>query len=115
MNSRDTYPTRNGKKQIIFPRQDPVIHSRNQQRWEGPLAEGAPANFERDGFLWFEGLFSQERVQPFIDDLQEMARDKQLMDSDQAITDPESGELRSVSAMHELSQRFSNLTRDPRI
>jgi len=115
MSTQDSYPTRSGAAQDIFPRLDPVIHSRNQRRWEGPLAEDTLANYERDGFLWFEGFFSEERVQPFIDDLQDMANDKQLLDSEKVITDPESGEIRSVFAMHELSERFTRLTRDPRI
>lgn len=115
MSMQDCYPTRSGATKEMFPRQDPVIHSRNQRRWEGPLAEDTLANYERDGFLWFEGFFSQERVQPFIDDLQDMAKDKKLLDSEKVITDPESGEIRSVFAMHELSERFSHLTRDPRI
>ena len=37
------------------------------------------------------------------------------MKSDQSITDPDSGDLRSVFQMHELSRRFDELTRDPRI
>lgn len=115
MNREDIYPTRQGTHLAPFPRQDPVIHSRNQQRWDGPLAEDTLANYERDGFLWFEGFFSQERVQPFFDDLKEMAQDQRLMDSRQSISDPESGALRSVFAMHALSERFSRLTRDTRI
>jgi len=113
--NRDPFPTRLGDKREMFPRLDPVIHSRNQSRWDGPLGEEALSRFERDGFLWFEGFFSRERVAPFFDELNEMAKDTELMRSDQVILDPDSGELRSVFAMHRLSQRFDRLTRDPRI
>lgn len=111
----DSYPTRTGRKIDMFPRQDPVIHSRNQRRWEKPLAEDSLAKYERDGFLWFECFFSQERVQPFIDELRCLSYDRELMESDRVIIDPTSGELRSVFAMHEISERFFNLTRDTRI
>ncbi len=37
------------------------------------------------------------------------------MQSDSIITDPETGELRSVFNMHRISERFDALTRDPRI
>jgi ectoine hydroxylase len=99
----------------MFPRLDPVIHSRNQARWQGPLDEVALSRYERDGFLWFEGFFARERIEPFFQDLKEMHQDEGLMNSDKVIKDPDSGELRSVFAMHELSERFDKLTRDPRI
>lgn len=111
----DPYPTRQGERRRLFPRTDPVVHSRHNARWDGPLDEVALSRYERDGFLWFEGFFSREQVEPFFDELREMASDDQLMRSEQVIKDPESHELRSVFAMHEISARFDRLTRDPRI
>ena len=98
-----------------FVRIDPVVHSRNEFRWQGPLDEVALSRYERDGFLWFEGFFNQERMQPFFTELREMAEDTELVESDQVIQDPSSGEIRSVFAMHKLSEHFNRLTRDPRI
>lgn len=115
MATEDIFPTRLDERRERFPRPDPVVHARNQARWEGPLGEEALSRYERDGFLWFEGFFSRERIQPFFQELKDMAKDPELMKSDQVIKDPESGELRSVFAMHELSKRFDELTRDPRI
>lgn len=114
---KDPFPSRLKEGQGIDPfvRMDPVVHARNQWRWDGPLDEVALSRYERDGFLWFEGFFSQERMQPFFKELKEMAEDTELMDSDQVIKDPNSGELRSVFAMHEVSEHFNRLTRDPRI
>src|SRR5699024_6304826 len=105
--SEDLFPTRSlaGEAQP-FARYDHVVHSRNQQRWEGPLGEEVLSRYERDGFLWFEGFFSQERIQPFFDELKDMAADDELMNSETVITDPDSGELRSVFAMHEVSEYF---------
>lgn len=111
----DPYPTRLGKYREPFARLDPVIHARNQHRWAGPLDEVSLSRYERDGFLWFKGFFSQDRVAPFFDELEEMAQDETLMNSDQIITDPATGELRSVFGMHEISTLFDQLTRDPRI
>ena len=111
----DFYPTRVNTDQEAFPRIDPVVHARNQMRWEGPLDEVALSRYERDGFLWFEGFFSQDKVTPFFEELEEMSRDPGLMASEQVITDPKSGAIRSVFAMHELSPAFDRLTRDPRI
>ena len=78
MTSEDLFPTRMEQDQKRFTRLDPVIHARNQDRWSGPLGEEALSRYERDGFLWFEGFFSQERVRPFFDELKEMAKDMDL-------------------------------------
>lgn len=112
---QDPFPSRLNEPLEMFPRTDPVIHARNEKRWQGPLGEEALSRFERDGFLWFEGFFARERMAPFFRELEALATDKSLMDSDQVILDPETGELRSVFAMHLLSERFARLTRDPRI
>jgi ectoine hydroxylase len=112
---QDLYPTRAGEKQPLFTRQDPVVHSRNQARWDGPLDEVALSRYERDGYLWFEGFFSQEQTEPFFDELRAMAKDPELMASEGVIKDPESDKLRSVFAMHTFSEAFAQLTRDPRI
>ncbi len=111
----DIFPTRRNEVPDFFPRIDPVVHAPYRNRWDGPLDEVALSHFERDGFLWFEGFFSRERIAPFFDELNDMARDRELMDSEQVISDPKSGVIRSVFGMHEISQRFSRLTRDPRI
>lgn len=71
--------------------------------------------YKRDGFLWIKGFFSRERVESFFEELQALTEDETLMASDQVIRDPQSGDLRSVFAMHEISERFDQLTRDPRI
>ncbi|MFT6466125.1 ectoine hydroxylase [Halopseudomonas sp.] len=113
--SLDLYPTRLPKHHAPVRRRDPVVHSRNQHRWNGPLDEVALSHYERDGFLWFEGFFSQESMQPFFEELKEMAQDPEMLKSEQVISDPASGAIRSVFGMHELSERFSKLTRDPRI
>lgn len=116
--SHDPFPSRLKESDEPIPpflRKDPVVHSRNQFRWEGPLDETSLSRYERDGFLWFEGFFNQERMEPFFDELKEMANNKELMESEQIISDPNTGDIRSVFAMHQLSEKFHQLTRDPRI
>lgn len=112
---QDLYPTRLREHRAPLRRRDPVVHARNQHRWNGPLDEVALSHYERDGFLWFEGFFSQESMAPFFQELKDMAGDPALLASDQVVADPASGAIRSVFGMHELSAKFSELTRDPRI
>lgn len=112
---QDAYPTRLENPPKPFVRRDPIVHSLHQQRWDGPLDEQSLSRYERDGFLWFEGFFSQRRVEPFFEELKKMTGDKDLMASDQVVADPDTGIIRSVFGMHEISKRFSDLTRDPRL
>jgi ectoine hydroxylase len=111
----DPYPTRLRERRGFMRRQDPVVHARTGRRWDGPLDEVALSRYERDGFLWFQGFFSRERIASFFEELKAMARDDDLMRSEQVIKDPKSGAIRSVFGMHEISERFDQLTRDPRI
>ncbi|QCF26810.1 ectoine hydroxylase [Hydrocarboniclastica marina] len=111
----DFYPSRLDSPADRLRRTAPTVHAQGPKRWQGPLDEQSLARFERDGFLWFDGFFSRDRVTPFLDELQELAKDTALANSEQVIKDPQSGDLRSVFAMHELSERFDQLTRDPRI
>lgn len=84
----DPFPSRLVRSKEPFVRTDPVVHSRNQHRWDGPLDEESLSRYERDGFLWFEGFFSQERMQPFFDELKEISKDKELDKKEQIIRDP---------------------------
>lgn len=115
VNSEDLYPTRLAHLEKPFPRHDPIVHARNEHRWDGPLDEVALSRYERDGYLWFEGFFSYDRIAPFFEELKAMAKDQQLMQSERVISDPKSGAIRSVFDMHKISERFDRLTRDPRI
>ncbi|TVP61445.1 MAG: ectoine hydroxylase [Halomonadaceae bacterium] len=112
---QDLYPTRLKTPQDPFPRKDPIVHARNEHRWDGPLDEIALSQYERDGYLWFEGFFPYDRITPFFEELQEMQQDPEIMESERVIKDPNSGAIRSVFEMHRLSARFDHLTRDPRI
>ena len=113
--SHNIYLSRLDEARPVMSRQDPVVHSCAQHRWNGPLDEVSLSRYERDGYLWIEGFFSEESMQPFFQALKDMAADPVLMKSDQVISDPANGAIRSVFGMHKLSQRFSRLTRDPRL
>lgn len=111
--THDPYPTRLASPLSPFPRRCPVIHGSALQRLAGPLDAESLERFDKDGFLWMEGFLSPEEIAPFFDELNAMELDHELTSSDQVITDPDSGAIRSVFAMHELSERFAALTRHP--
>jgi ectoine hydroxylase len=111
----DPYPSRVPDARDWIPRKDPIVHARTERRWDGPLDEVALSRYERDGFLWFEGFFSYDRVAPFFQELKAMENDPAMMRDERVIADPKSGRIRSVFDMHKLSELFDQLTRDARI
>lgn len=111
----DAFPTRLDYPRPMMPRTQPVVHGSVGIGRQQPLNEEALRRYRRDGFLWFERVFSPGELDPVLEDLDALSRDRNLMDSDQVIGDVRGGGLRSVFAMHALSPRFRELTRDSRI
>ncbi|HAZ89623.1 MAG TPA: ectoine hydroxylase, partial [Marinobacter adhaerens] len=70
---------------------------------------------ERDGFLVFDSFLDQATVRQFREDLRGYEDDESILRSEGTITEPGKQEIRSIFGIHELSDRFDRLTRDPRI
>lgn len=113
--AQDLYPTRTDRPFEPFERQDPVIYSSPVERTKGPLSEAQLNQYDEQGFLFFEGFFPEEEMNHFLEDLEDYGRDEDLKELDQVIIEPYSDEIRSIFAIHELSERFDRLTRDPRL
>jgi ectoine hydroxylase len=113
--SGDFYPTRLERPVENVERIDPVIHSTGKDRQKGPLSEAELASYERDGFLVFNNFLDQATVQKFREDLRAYEDDESILQSEGTITEPGKQEIRSIFGIHELSERFDRLTRDPKI
>jgi ectoine hydroxylase len=111
----DFYPTRLERPTKSFERQDPVVHSKGSDRTDGPLSETELAQYERDGFLVFNRFLDQATVRQFREDLRAYEDDESILRSEGTITEPGKQEIRSIFGIHELSDRFDRLTRDPKI
>jgi ectoine hydroxylase len=113
--SDDFYPTRLERPVENIERIDPVVHSTGDDRQKGPLSETELASYERDGFLVFNNFLDQATVQKFREDLRAYEDDESILQSEGTITEPGKQEIRSIFGIHELSERFDRLTRDPKI
>ncbi len=113
--SQDLYPTRLERPTPSFARLDPIVHSTGADRTDGPLNETDLARYERDGFLAFPNFLDQETVARFRQDLRDYENNPDVLHSEGTITEPGKQEIRSVFGVHELSDRFNRLTREPRI
>lgn len=113
--AQDLFPTRLERKLGMFERLDPVVHTPEEQRSEGPLSAEKLKEFEDKGFLSFESFFTKEEMEKFIQELRDYEYDEDLKLSEGTILEPGKEEIRSVFGIHEVSERFDRLTRDPRL
>lgn len=111
--TEDPFPTRLDEPMDMFSRRDPVLHGGSRR--SGPLSESELRRFERDGFLAFPDFFPGEQMASFVDVMGELSRDEKLLGRRRTIREPGSDEVRSIFGIHEVSERFHRLTRDPRV
>lgn len=112
---RDDYPTRLGDRMEPFERKDPVVYSNDEKLSSGPLSRGQVESYERNGYLFFDSFFSPDEITPFLSDLDEYNEDEDFKGLEQTIIEPYADEVRSIFGLHQLSERFDRLTRDPRL
>ncbi|GAB2793646.1 ectoine hydroxylase [Halomonas shantousis] len=112
--NRDHYPTRLSRPLDApwLDRQDAVVKGKAE---EGPLSREQLARFERDGFLFEPNFLSPEEVKGLRDELAWLLDRDDFRGRDFTITEPDSQEIRSLFAVHFLSDKFARLARDERL
>lgn len=111
---QDVYPSRTRSKSMIIPRQDPVVYT-DKAEPTGPLTTDQLEQYDKNGFLLFPSMFSSEEVQAFRDELGALRKSDEIRKREESITEPDSGEVRSIFDVTSLSQIFFALSRDTRI
>lgn len=107
----DKYPTRLERPLNMLHRRDPIVHGNIAKTCNGPLKQHHFNQYERDGFLWFENLFVGTSIMDnLLKEFKALESNQNLVHSEQAVSDKESGSLRSVFGIHELSEEFARLT-----
>lgn len=109
---RDLYPSRTGGRHRLLPRRDPVVYGSPD---DGPLDETTLARYARDGFLHLPGFFTEKAMAEVRAELDRMRDDPELRAREEAVTEPSSGALRSLFAVHLLDCATAALCRNPRI
>lgn len=113
--TQDLFPTRLERKLGMFERIDPVVYGDESQLADGPLSRSQIAEYEKKGFLSFEGFFDADDMQVFLKELREYENDADLKLSEGTILEPGREEIRTVFGIHEVSKRFQRLTQDPKL
>lgn len=108
----DRYPSRFGREVLISRRQDPVVWGEADH---GPLTAHQLHHYEDNGFLHFDDLLAPDEVQACLDELQRLRADETLKDTDEAVIEPGSRELRSIFAVHRSSDVLRRLAHHPKL
>lgn len=111
--AEDRYPSRTGEKATIRERQDPVVYAGNYG--SGPIEPALLRQYEEQGFLLLEDVFSAEEVAAFQAESDRLRSHRKIRASGETITEPGSGDVRSVFKVHAISTVFSRLAADVRL
>lgn len=106
------YRSRLDDRPVHVHRDEPVVWGPGD---EGPLAAGEVVEYDRRGFLVFDELFGPDDVTAFERELNVLVRRDDLRDRPEVIREPNGDEVRSIFAVHVLSDVFAELVADPRL
>jgi ectoine hydroxylase len=81
----------------------------------GPLTVAQLSDFERDGFLYFDNFYDADAIAALQAEAERLRVSEEIRQSELAVTEPTSGETRSVFAVQTVSDLFSKLARDERL
>jgi ectoine hydroxylase len=108
----DPYPSRTAARPALLPRREPVVCGTAEA---GPLAAERLQSYADNGFLTLGGLFADDEIAAWCDELASMRNDPALHAREETITEPGSDEVRSIFAVHALGGLIARLCRDRRI
>ncbi len=103
----DRYPTRLAEPAPHVERTDPTV-------W-GRVTSPELAGFDANGFATIPALLSPEEVAAFGAEIGHLAADPLLYGDERVITEPGSGQVRSVFQVHQLSKPIAGLLAESRV
>ena len=110
---QDLYPSRHAAEAEMRPRQDPVVHS----EWsnDAPISARQAAQFDRDGYIVLEDIFSADEVAFLQKAAGALLADPAALDGDTIVTEPQGNEIRSIFEIHAQSRVMARLAADARL
>jgi len=109
----DVYISRGQRKAALIKRRDPVVYGSDPKL--SPIDHALIKDYEKNGFLVIEDLFSDEEIDTFQQETTRLRYDQETARLEESITEPDSGEVRSVFRVHALSKVFRKLAADRRL
>ncbi|EQB05126.1 multidrug DMT transporter permease [Sphingobium baderi LL03] len=97
----------------FLPRLDPVVHS--DWNADAPISMEQAAQFDRDGYLVMDNLFSDEEIAFLQREAGRLLADPDALEEETVISEPGSREIRSIFRIHAQSQVVARLAADRRL
>ncbi len=108
----DAYPTRLPDREAVLERQDPVLWSEWSEA--APISREQAESYDRDGYLVVRNAFTADEVRALIE-VSAALRSGELGETEDVVTEPGSGEVRTIFRLVENSPAFARLARDSRL
>lgn len=108
----DVYPSRIHSEPAILERQDPVVYSEWTESC--PLSKAQSEFYDKNGYLFLEGFFSEAEVNVWRQELRSMWEQAKSSNAEEVIREPDSREVRSIFAVHR-EGLFAELAKHPRL
>lgn len=109
--TEDPYHSRVTGDPYVAERDDPVIYSSDGDA----LTDEQLKSYEENGFLTFDSLFSEDEISHLLKQTEVLKGNKKLANSELAIREPSSDEIRSFFHVHDYDPVFKALASDKRI
>ncbi len=108
----DLYPSRTESEPHLLERRDPVVYG---SAYDGPLSESELDFYEINGFLAFDQLFTESELLPYVEELEKLRSDETTQNAEHTITEPGSGEVRSIFAVEAHNAILRRICHHPRL
>lgn len=112
MAALDRYPSRVSRLPNVIKRQDPVVYGRAS---DGPLDANSLDLFEENGFLHFDAVLEPGLLIEAVQALAQLRADGAVRDWPQSVVEPNSQELRSIFAVHQLNDVMRHVCHHPKL
>ena len=109
----DIYTTRLATKPETIARRDRVVHASGQTN--PPICPSLISDFERDGFIVLEDVFTPEEVARMRGTANEMRDYPDSLADETVVSERNGGAVRSVFAIHRQTSDFDIVSRDKRL
>ncbi|RJQ75374.1 ectoine hydroxylase [Pseudonocardiaceae bacterium YIM PH 21723] len=111
-NAQDLYPSRLAAPGELLERQDPTV-------WpgvdDGPLGQQELQDYDGKGYLVVPQMITPTELESFRTELDRLRSDGSLKQDERYVVERETGDVRSIFAVHQISQKINDLVHDPRI
>lgn len=109
----DAYPTRLSApaERLWVKRQEKSLRGPK----EGPLTEAQREEFRQKGFVFIPHFLDEDELAEYQGELDALLERDDYRNRDFTVTEPASDEIRSIFAVHFLSEKFASLARSPKL